>query len=272
MGGFVGRGIMKPFTVHFGTMGSAKTALLLMKNYNYAVDKGKEVLLLKPSLDNRSKKGFIESRVGIESKALEIDKKTNIIELIESLENKPEFIMVDEIQFFSSKQIIQLKDLTILDENPITVDVYGLKNNFKGNLFGEEDGSMATAFSLATHLDPVNCLCACGNDAHNVARFNPETWEIQKIGEEIKVGGNESYVSLCYRCFKEDYIPRSTRIALIKDAISKNINPIKKEELEKQYSIENELYLEEEIDYLRNQIEKNEAKILELRAKSNNHK
>ncbi len=267
----MGRGIMKPFTVHFGTMGSAKTALLLMKNYNYAVDKGKEVLLLKPSLDNRSKKGFIESRVGIKAEALEIDKETNIIELIESLENKPEFIMVDEIQFFPSKQILQLKQLTIQKENPITVDVYGLKNNFKGNLFGEEDGSMATVFALATSLEQVPCLCACGNQATHVARFTPETWEIQKTGEEILVGGNERYVSVCYRCFNEDYIPRSTRIALIKDAISLTIDPVKKEELEKQYEIENELYLKEEIEYLQNQIDENNEKILILKLKTNDH-
>lgn len=168
------------FIFYYGSMGSGKTSMLLRKHYNLTCDNDIPVLLLKPSKDDRYGEDIIQSRDGLFATAISIGEEISIIELVENSKIKPHIIMLDEIQFFSRKQIDQLKDLT--DNYNIVVEAYGLKINFRGNLFGEESGSIKRLLELCTSEKYIKSSCSCGNDASHIARYNPETWEIQTEG------------------------------------------------------------------------------------------
>lgn len=198
-----------------GAMGSAKTALLLMKYYHYKNDNGNDVLLFKPSIDNRYGDKYVRSRTGLKAKANVINNETNILEYVKSLKKKPKIIMVDEVQFLLSNQIDQLKK--IADEG-IIVETYGLKNNFKNQLFGEETGTIKRLLELAKAVE-IRSYCVCGNNATDVARYDPNTWKIVREGPEILIGGNNEYVSLCYKCWSQELIPRQSRIKLLESRI-----------------------------------------------------
>lgn len=256
---------------HFGTMGSGKTAQLLMKYYNCKKDNGMNVLLLTSQVDNRAGIGNVESRTGIQSEAITVDKNTNILDLILSKSNI-DGIFVDEIQFFTSKQIKELKELA---DNNISVDVYGLKNNFKGELFGEKSKSIKTILELATNIIEIKSFCACGNNATHVARFNRNDWVIQRTGPEILIGGNDNYAPLCYRCWSQETIPRVTRIRILnnvfeeetKKGINTDVNKLYK--LREEITLEEKKHLEDEVLMLRDSTRKTEAKIkMLMRTKS----
>ncbi|MFA5696771.1 MAG: hypothetical protein WC917_05035 [Bacilli bacterium] len=262
------------FNYYFGAMGSAKTANLLMSYFNCKNDNGMNVVILTPSVDDRAGVGIIKSRTGIQAPATIITNETNILELILELEDLPHMVMVDEIQFFLPKQIEELKELA--DNYQVVVNVYGLKNNFQGKLFGEETGTIKRVLELATNIFEIKSYCACGNSATNVARYNFENWEIQKEGPEIEIGGNDRYVALCHKCWNRDSIPRKTRIRLLSAVLEAEIKKETNADLEKIYNIrerincENEKIFEEEIEALEKQT--SAAKSLIKKLKSNQKK
>lgn len=178
----------------FGSMGSSKTAQALMCKFNYE-QKGMKVLLIKPVIDTRDikdGKAIVRSRIGLECECLTFSKDDNLVDLYEST-NGFRVIIVDECQFCTKDQIEQLKSLT----EKVPVFCYGLKTNFKTELF---EGSKRL-LEIADSISEIKSVCSCGAKAILNARV--VNGKVVYEGEEVVVGGDETYVSMCYSCYKK---------------------------------------------------------------------
>lgn len=179
----------------YGAMGSSKTANALMTKFNYE-EKGYKVLLLKPSIDDRYGETVVKSRIGLSSEAKQFRKSDNLRFVHYGM--KPDIIeydaiIVDEGQFCTARQIEQLKQIATVE---IPVFVYGLRTNFKSELF---EGSKRL-FEIADSITEIKSICSCGSKAIINARLNDGM--IVREGEEIEIGGNEKYIGMCYSCWK----------------------------------------------------------------------
>ena len=186
----------------YGSMGSSKTANALMTKFNYE-EKGKRVLLLKPSIDNRDGEDVIKSRIGLEAKAECIDKDCNIKKyIIQKHRNKEtkefdfDVIIVDECQFFTTMQILMLRNIASFLDVPVIC--YGLRTNYKLELF---EGSKAL-FELADSIQEIKTICKCGNKAIiNVLKDENGNVVTDAGNSNIILGGNEKYEAMCYKCY-----------------------------------------------------------------------
>lgn len=187
---------MSKLYFRYGVMGSSKTAEALMCRFNY-IQKGFNVLLLKSSLDNRFETGKSEiiSRIGIKAECIKFDKNQNLIDLynIENAKQKIDVIIVDECQFSTTRQIEELRRIAY----DIPVLCYGLLTNFKTELF---EGSKRLV-EIADSLQEVKSICTCGRKSSVNARLI--NGKITTNGEEILIGAEECYVSMCYLCFRK---------------------------------------------------------------------
>lgn len=186
----------------FGAMGSSKTANALMTRFNY-LEKGKSVLLLKPSVDNRSGKTTVGSRIGLTAEADIVYPETNIVDyMLSSYYDEShkdctvDVIIVDECQFLTKEQIYQLREITSFWDIPVLC--YGLRTNFKLELF---EGSKAL-FEVADSISEIKSVCKCGNKAIINARVDKDG-NIITNGNEIEIGGDDKYISMCYSCYQE---------------------------------------------------------------------
>jgi thymidine kinase len=178
----------------YGTMGSSKTANALMVKFNYE-EKGYKVALMKPSTDNRDGTDVIKSRIGLQGKAIVISKNDNIMEWYITKSNFPDVIIIDEAQFLTEEQVNQLKDIAI---KYIPVLCFGLKTDFQTHFF---EGSKRL-FEIADSIQEIKSICKCGRKAEVNARIN--NGKIIKTGEQVQIGGNESYIGMCYKCWKDN--------------------------------------------------------------------
>lgn len=180
----------------YGTMGSSKTAQALMTKFNYE-QKGFNVILIKPVIDVRdfeNGKVVVKSRIGLYSDCITFDKETNLYEFINNLEIKENsVIIVDESQFCTKKQIEQLHKIS--RKNPVLC--YGLLTNFKTELF---EGSKRL-IEIADSLQEIKSVCKCGKKANINARFI--NGELVTSGEEVLIGKEETYESLCFSCYEK---------------------------------------------------------------------
>ncbi len=183
----------------YSAMNAGKTTQLLQVKYNYE-ERGQNVLLLKPSADNREGTEKIKSRIGLECDGVVIDPETDISILVrQNMENQTiHCLIIDEAQFLSRAQVLQL--CCVVDDLNIPVIAYGLRSDFKGNLF---PGSEAL-LTFSDSIEELKTICWCGKKAiMNTRLLNGKpTYE----GEQIQIGGNESYISLCRRHWKEGKI------------------------------------------------------------------
>ncbi|TKW67856.1 MAG: thymidine kinase [Paracoccus denitrificans] len=176
---------------HYSTMNAGKSTLLLQASYNYR-ERGMETLLLIASLDDRAGKGVIGSRIGIAAEATAFGPNEDLFALIEGDGRALSCVFLDEAQFLSSEQVWQLA--RVADDLGIPVMAYGLRVDFRGELF---PGS-AALLALADDLREVRTICHCGRKATMVIRRGPDGQAVTD-GEQVQVGGNETYVSLCRR-------------------------------------------------------------------------
>lgn len=187
---------MSKLYFRYGVMGSSKTAEALMCRFNY-IQKGFNVLLIKPSIDNRFEDGKPEvtSRIGIRADCIKFNQQQNLIDLFisENSKQKVDVIIVDECQFATVKQIEQLRRIAF----DIPVLCYGLLTNFKTKLF---DGSKRLV-EIADSMQEVKSVCTCGRKASVNARLI--NGKITTSGAEILIGAEESYESMCYLCFRK---------------------------------------------------------------------
>lgn len=181
---------------YYGAMGSSKTANALMTRFSWE-DKGKKVALLKPSIDNRDGVDIVKSRAGLMAKAILVYPDSKIRDVLEAPAEEYDNLIVDEAQFLTKEQVDELRD--IVDKGTFVM-CYGLKADFMGNLF---EGSKRI-LELADSLREIVTMCPCGKKAIMNARYSGN--KILYEGEQVLVGGNESYIALCHRCYKKGTI------------------------------------------------------------------
>ena len=182
----------------YSAMNAGKSAILLQSAYNYH-ERGMKTLLLKPEVDTRDPlSNHIVSRIGIKAQAEVFSKDTNLEGFIKQYYNKTKVdcILLDESQFLTPDQVWQLASIS--DDFGIPVMCYGLRTDFKGNLF---PGS-ATMLAIADDVREIRTLCWCGRKATMTMRFDAEGKAITD-GNQVDVGGNEKYISLCRRHWLE---------------------------------------------------------------------
>ncbi len=181
----------------YGVMGSSKTAQALMCKFNYE-QVGFEVLLIKPIVDTRDltdNQIVVRSRIGLESNCQTFDSQENLYKFIFAQNQfKPKsVVIVDEAHFCTAKQIDELKEVS----RHIPVLCYGLLTNFKTELF---EGSKRLV-EIAESLMEIKAVCECGKKATVNARLN--NGKLVLSGDEILIGGNESYKAMCYNCYSK---------------------------------------------------------------------
>ena len=175
---------------YYGQMGSSKTANALMTNFNYK-ELGQNPLLVKPRIDTRFGEKVVKSRIGIDHECIMLDELTNMKE--EEIK-KYDCIIVDEVQFATREQIDYLSD--IVDFMDVPVVCYGLRTDFRNELFPGSERLIA----IADTIREVKTVCWCGRKATTVARYNENG--IIREGEQVVLGANDSYVSLCRKHHK----------------------------------------------------------------------
>lgn len=175
----------------YGAMGSSKTAQALMVKFNYE-EKGYRVGLMKPSIDNRDGETIIKSRIGLQDNGILIHRDTNLYEWYQH--NRYDVLIIDEAQFLTAAQIDQLKDIAI---EFVPVLCFGLKTDFQTHMF---EGSKRL-FEIADSLTEIKSVCTCGRKAEVNARIH--NGKIVREGAQVLIGGNESYIGLCYECWKK---------------------------------------------------------------------
>lgn len=180
----------------YSTMNAGKSLELIKVAYNYE-ERGKHILTLVPSVDNRYGTGIITSRIGLQREAMVVTEDTNILEIYlrENEKAKIDCILIDECQFLKKHHVQELVE--IVDSFDVPVLAYGLKNDFKNELF---EGSYYMLV-YADKIEEIKTICWCGRKATMVARI--VDGKIVKQGEQIVVGGNEMYVSLCRKHYND---------------------------------------------------------------------
>ena len=180
----------------YSAMNAGKSTLLLQASHNYG-ERGMQTILFTAKLDNRSLVGNITSRIGLSEKALTFDNKDNLFKLVEKGNQKDKIscVFIDEAQFLTFNQVWELSE--IVEKLNIPVMCYGLRTDFQGNLF---EGS-ATLLAIADELKEIKTICHCGKKAIMVVRLD-SGGKVIKEGDQIEIGGNEKYVSLCRKHWK----------------------------------------------------------------------
>jgi len=177
---------------YYSTMNAGKSTSLLQASYNYS-ERGMKTMLFTARLDNRAG-GRIASRIGFGADCHLFDHHTQFPALC--LPEKPDCILVDEAQFLSKEQVRKLAQ--IVDEANIPVMCYGLRTDFQGELF---PGS-AALLAWADTLSELKTICYCARKATMVVRVSP-TGVVERDGQQVEIGGNERYISLCRKHFSE---------------------------------------------------------------------
>jgi len=178
----------------YGAMGSSKTAQALITRFNY-MELGMSVWLVKPSTDTRDGADIIKSRIGLEAVAHIITPEQDIIEEYKK-QGPHDVIIADEAQFFTPRQIEQLREL--VDEEDLPVLCFGLRTDFLTHFFPGAQRLM----ELADSLTEIKTVCACGRKATVNARID-ENGRIITQGDQVFLGGNDSYVAMCHKCWKQ---------------------------------------------------------------------
>lgn len=182
---------------HFSTMNAGKSTLLLQASHNYR-EGGMQTYLITARLDNRAGQGQIASRIGIGEPADTFEPGEDMFAKIQArlAQGKVACVFIDEAQFLQKEQVWQLA--RAVDDLGVPVMCYGLRVDFQGNLF---PGS-AALLAWADEMREVRTICHCGKKATMVIRRGPDGRAL-KTGEQVQIGGNETYVSLCRRHWRE---------------------------------------------------------------------
>ena len=178
-------------------MNAGKSTLLLQASYNY-IERGMQTYLLTANFDDRAGKGKIGSRIGIEAEADTYTQADDLFAKIKArLDEGPcACVLVDEAQWMTRDQVWQLA--RAVDDLGVPVMTYGLRVDFRGELF---PGS-AALLALADEMREVRTICHCGKKANMVIRVD-ENGDAVAEGAQIEVGGNDRYISLCRKHFRQ---------------------------------------------------------------------
>lgn len=180
----------------YSTMNAGKSIELIKVAYNYE-ERGKRVLVLTPGIDDRYGIGTVASRIGVSRDAIIVNDDTDILDLFlkENKREKIDCVLVDECQFLKKHHVQELVE--IVDSCDVPVLAYGLKNDFRNELF---EGSYYMLV-YADKIEEIKTICWCGRKATMVARI--VDGKFVKTGEQIVVGGNDMYISLCRKHYND---------------------------------------------------------------------
>lgn len=180
----------------YSTMNAGKSIELIKVAYNYE-ERGKRVLVFTPAIDDRSGVGIISSRIGIQRDALPVADDTNLLDVFmkENAKETVDCVLIDECQFLRKHHIQELVE--IVDSCDVPVLAYGLKNDFRNELF---EGSYYMLI-YADKIEEIKTICWCGRKATMVARV--VDGKFVKEGQQIVVGGLDMYVSLCRKHYND---------------------------------------------------------------------
>ena len=178
----------------YGAMGSSKSAQALITKFNYE-ELGMTVWLIKPSVDTRDGATLIKSRIGLCAEAQVIAPEEDIVAAYRAA-GRHDVIIADEAQFFTPAQIDGLRAL--VDEEELPVLCFGLRTDFLTHFFPGSRRLM----ELADSLTEIKTVCACGCKATVNARID-ERGRIVTEGSQVLLGGNDRYIAMCHKCWKE---------------------------------------------------------------------
>ena len=179
----------------YSTMNAGKSTALLQASHGYR-ERGLETMVFTSSKDDRYGESEVVSRVGLRSPAHNYSESDNILKMVHDENEKHELscILIDEAQFLTKDQVKQLGK--IVDELKITVMAFGIRTDFQGELF---EGSKYL-LAWADKLKELRAVCHCGSKATMIVRVS-EDGSIMRSGDQVEIGGNERYLSLCRKCF-----------------------------------------------------------------------
>lgn len=182
---------------YYSAMNAGKSTVLLQSSHNYK-ERGMNTLLLTPEIDQRAGIGKIASRIGLDAEAQTFNANADLHAIVQSTQTTPPIacVLIDEAQFLTRPQVEQLSQVT--DDLGIPVLCYGLRTDFLGNLF---PGS-AALLGWADNLIELKTICHCGRKATMNLRTDAEGKAI-KQGAQVEIGGNERYVAMCRKHFRE---------------------------------------------------------------------
>lgn len=196
-------------------MGSAKTALLLTTAYNFE-ERGMRYVCLKPVIDTRETTNVIRSRIGIERECRWIYAESDLYDMIRQLSIEAQavldWILVDEAQFLTAAQVDQLA--RVVDDFGSNVICYGLRTDFRSSLF---EGSRRL-FEIADTIDEIKSTCTCGNKTIINARIDVNGDFVEE-GAQVEIGGDDRYIAVCRKCWRNKRIAQSYRSALPLDTL-----------------------------------------------------
>lgn len=181
---------------YYSAMNAGKSTTLLQSSHNYR-ERGMETRLFTPNLDHRDGVGTISSRIGLSADAIIFDQDFNFFEYMisQGLVTKVRCVLIDEAQFLSHAQVLQLSD--VADDLGIPVLAYGLRSDFQGEPF---EGSKYL-LALAEELAEIKTVCHCGRKATMNMRIDAQRNKVIE-GPSIEIGGNDRYIATCHKHFK----------------------------------------------------------------------
>ena len=184
---------------YYSSMNAGKSTALLQSSYNYR-ERGMHTLVLAPEFDDRYGSGKITSRIGLESDASTFRPGDDLYVTVTRLhrEKSLDCVLIDEAQFLTKEQVFQLGEIT--DELNIPVLAYGLRTDFQGEPFPGSKYLLA----WADNLKELKAICFCGGKATMVIRLDENGNAITQ-GSQVEIGGNDRYISMCRKHFKENY-------------------------------------------------------------------
>ena len=182
---------------NYAAMNAGKSTTLLQASFNYQ-ERGMETVLFTAEIDDREETGVIASRIGLRQEAYTFNASTDLFEKVDAVVNNKDIacVFLDEAQFMTDAQVMQLAK--VVDELRIPVICYGLRTDFRGQLF---EGS-ARLMAVADEIRELKTICFCGAKATMNLRVDDEGKAILS-GERIEIGGNERYVPLCRKHYYE---------------------------------------------------------------------
>ncbi len=191
----------------YGTMGSAKTAMLLTTAYNFE-ERGMRYVCMKPFIDTREQLNVIRSRIGIERECTWIYQDTDLYatarELFEQAGSVIEWFLIDEAQFLTAEQVDQLS--RVVDDFGCNIVCYGLRTDFQSHLF---EGSRRL-FEIADTIDEIKSTCTCGHKTIINARID-SNGDFVEEGAQVEIGGDDKYIAVCRKCWRNKRIEQSER-------------------------------------------------------------
>ena len=179
----------------YGAMGSSKTAQALTTKFNYE-ERGMKVWLIKPSTDDRDGQAIVKSRIGLFAPCESIQPNVDLFAAFRNAHKDADVIIADECQFFTEEQINQLRQIVDQCDRPVLC--FGLRTDFLCHLFS---GSKRL-FEIADSISEIKTICTCGSKATVNARLDANM-NVVTEGAQVMIGGNETYVAMCHRCWRK---------------------------------------------------------------------